>query len=83
MESGGADKIPMGDEAEGSETTIEIKIKTLDAQTYTLRVDKQVIALAFTKLYHMSVWWVFFVNLSLVTLLYTVDDFKIFLIAAS
>lgn len=29
-------------EADGSEATIEIKIKTLDSQTYTLRVDKQV-----------------------------------------
>ena len=29
-------------EAGGSETTIEIKIKTLDSETYTLRVDKQV-----------------------------------------
>ncbi|XP_022143043.1 large proline-rich protein BAG6 isoform X2 [Momordica charantia] len=28
-------------EADGSEATIEIKIKTLDSQTYTLRVDKQ------------------------------------------
>ncbi|XP_022937626.1 large proline-rich protein bag6-B-like isoform X2 [Cucurbita moschata] len=28
-------------EAGGSETTIEIKIKTLDSETYTLRVDKQ------------------------------------------
>ncbi|XP_022965612.1 large proline-rich protein bag6-B-like isoform X2 [Cucurbita maxima] len=28
-------------EADGSETTIEIKIKTLDSETYTLRVDKQ------------------------------------------
>ncbi|XP_022946657.1 large proline-rich protein BAG6 isoform X1 [Cucurbita moschata] len=28
-------------EADGSETTIEIKLKTLDSQTYTLRVDKQ------------------------------------------
>lgn len=29
-------------EADGSETTIEIKLKTLDSQIYTLRVDKQV-----------------------------------------
>lgn len=28
------------DEATCSETTVEIKIKTLDSQTYTLRVDK-------------------------------------------
>lgn len=39
MESRGTVKIPG---AESSETTIEIKIKTLDSQTYTLRVDKQV-----------------------------------------
>lgn len=36
------DSIPGVDEAGGSEATIEIKIKTLDSQTYTLRVDKQV-----------------------------------------
>ncbi|GLU09588.1 hypothetical protein SLE2022_264400 [Rubroshorea leprosula] len=41
MGSSGADKIPRDGEPEGSETTIEIKIKTLDSQTYTLRVDKQ------------------------------------------
>ncbi|KDP30188.1 hypothetical protein JCGZ_16970 [Jatropha curcas] len=41
MGNDGTQKIPMADEAEGSETTIEIKIKTLDSQTYTLRVDKQ------------------------------------------
>ncbi|KAL5547686.1 hypothetical protein UlMin_002917 [Ulmus minor] len=35
------DYILSGDAVEGSETTIEIKIKTLDSQTYTLRVDKQ------------------------------------------
>lgn len=38
------DPIPRTDEAGGSEATIEIKIKTLDSQTYTLRVDKQVIS---------------------------------------
>lgn len=43
MESRGTVRIPGVNEAEGSETTIEIKIKTLDSQTYTLRVDKQVI----------------------------------------
>ena len=32
--------IPGGDIAEDSETTVEIKIKTLDSQTYTLRVNK-------------------------------------------
>lgn len=31
-----------GDIAESSEATVEIKIKTLDSQTYTLRVDKSV-----------------------------------------
>ncbi|KAB2050095.1 hypothetical protein ES319_A13G222500v1 [Gossypium barbadense] len=36
----GDDKIPIHTETEGSETTIEIKIKTL-AETYTMRVDKQ------------------------------------------
>lgn len=36
---GSTEKIPIS--AESSETTIEIKIKTLDSQTYTLRVDKQ------------------------------------------
>ncbi|XP_039033460.1 ubiquitin-like domain-containing protein CIP73 isoform X1 [Hibiscus syriacus] len=41
MGSTGADKIPLDAETEGSETTIEIKIKTLDSQTYTMRVDKQ------------------------------------------
>ncbi|KAE8710386.1 Ubiquitin-like superfamily protein, putative isoform 4 [Hibiscus syriacus] len=41
MGSTGADKIPVYAETEGSETTIEIKIKTLDSQTYTMRVDKQ------------------------------------------
>ncbi|KAK3221814.1 hypothetical protein Dsin_008839 [Dipteronia sinensis] len=42
MESSGTEKFPRVSEAEGSETTIEIKIKTLDSQTYTLKVDKQV-----------------------------------------
>ncbi|KAK8515527.1 hypothetical protein V6N12_075567 [Hibiscus sabdariffa] len=41
MGSTGAVKIPVDTETEGSETTIEIKIKTLDSQTYTMRVDKQ------------------------------------------
>eukprot|EP00258_Populus_trichocarpa_P029987 XP_024446006.1 large proline-rich protein bag6-B isoform X2 [Populus trichocarpa] len=41
MGSNIADKIHGAGEAEGSETNIEIKIKTLDSQTYTLRVDKQ------------------------------------------
>ena len=42
MASSGTDHIPGHDAVEGSEATIEIKIKTLDSQTYTLRVDKQV-----------------------------------------
>ncbi|KAJ7957466.1 Large proline-rich protein bag6 [Quillaja saponaria] len=41
MEINGTDKIARADGNQGSETTIEIKIKTLDSQTYTLRVDKQ------------------------------------------
>ncbi|KAK4388633.1 Ubiquitin-like domain-containing protein CIP73 [Sesamum angolense] len=35
-------KISGNDAAECSETTIQIKIKTLDSQTFTLRVDKRV-----------------------------------------
>ncbi|KAM4125527.1 hypothetical protein ACJW30_01G318700 [Castanea mollissima] len=42
MGNNGADAIPRVDEAGGAEATIEIKLKTLDSQTYTLRVDKQV-----------------------------------------
>ncbi|KAK7330007.1 hypothetical protein VNO77_24191 [Canavalia gladiata] len=41
MGSNSTEKIPSNNSAEGSETTIEIKIKTLDSQTHTLRVDKQ------------------------------------------
>ncbi|KAM2552852.1 hypothetical protein TB2_017184 [Malus domestica] len=41
MGSNGSEQILMGEQVEGSEATIEIKIKTLDSQTYTLRVDKQ------------------------------------------
>lgn len=41
MGSSGAEKTSIDGELGGSETTIEIKIKTLDSQTYTLRVDKQ------------------------------------------
>ncbi|TKY54761.1 Large proline-rich protein BAG6 [Spatholobus suberectus] len=41
MGSNGIEKIPNNNTAGSSETTIEIKIKTLDSQTYTLRVDKQ------------------------------------------
>lgn len=42
MGNNGADciKVSGNDEAECPETTVEIKIKTLDSQTYTLRVDK-------------------------------------------
>ncbi|XP_038700064.1 ubiquitin-like domain-containing protein CIP73 isoform X1 [Tripterygium wilfordii] len=41
MGSTAGNKTSLIDGAERSETTIEIKIKTLDSQTYTLRVDKQ------------------------------------------
>ncbi|XP_054821252.1 ubiquitin-like domain-containing protein CIP73 [Prosopis cineraria] len=41
MASNGAEKIPINNDTEGSEATIEIKIKTLDSQIYTLKVDKQ------------------------------------------
>ncbi|CAN1800311.1 Ubiquitin-like domain-containing protein CIP73 [Linum perenne] len=41
MASAAAEKIPRADESEGPEAAIEIKIKTLDSQTYTLKVDKQ------------------------------------------
>ena len=34
--------MPGTDIAEDSETTVEIKIRTLDSQTYTLRVNKRV-----------------------------------------
>ncbi|XP_060973045.1 ubiquitin-like domain-containing protein CIP73 isoform X1 [Cannabis sativa] len=42
MASKGVDLIPDCDAVEASEADIEIKIKTLDSQTYTLKVDKQV-----------------------------------------
>ncbi|PIA45619.1 hypothetical protein AQUCO_01600085v1 [Aquilegia coerulea] len=44
MGSNGTDEVMVAgvDEAECSETTVEIKIKTLDSQTYTLRVNKRV-----------------------------------------
>lgn len=52
MGSNSADAVPRVDEAGGSETMIEIKIRTLDNQTYTLRVDKQVISeILFTTLF--------------------------------
>ncbi|XP_062078249.1 ubiquitin-like domain-containing protein CIP73 isoform X2 [Humulus lupulus] len=41
MASKGVDLIPDCDAVEASEADIEIKIKTLDSQTYTLKVDKQ------------------------------------------
>ncbi|RXI05639.1 hypothetical protein DVH24_017681 [Malus domestica] len=41
MGGNGTEHIPMDEQVEGSEATIEMKIKTLDSQTYTLRVDKQ------------------------------------------
>ncbi|CAJ2634601.1 unnamed protein product [Trifolium pratense] len=41
MGSNSVEKIPINNSTGGSETTIEIKIKTLDSQTYTLKVDKQ------------------------------------------
>ncbi|GMI97628.1 hypothetical protein like AT5G25270 [Hibiscus trionum] len=41
MRSSSADKVPLDTAMEDSEASIEIKIKTLDSQTYTLRVDKQ------------------------------------------
>ncbi|WJX90424.1 Ubiquitin-like domain-containing protein cip73 [Trifolium repens] len=41
MGSNSVEKIPINNSTGSSETTIEIKIKTLDSQTYTLKVDKQ------------------------------------------
>ncbi|XP_077238006.1 ubiquitin-like domain-containing protein CIP73 [Tasmannia lanceolata] len=43
MKTNGTDGVIIsgGDEAECSETTVEIKIKTLDSHTYTLRVNKR------------------------------------------
>lgn len=43
MEKSSASDITKLDGADSSETMIEIKIKTLDSQTYTLQVDKKVI----------------------------------------
>lgn len=42
MGSTGGDEVMISGsgEAQCSEATVEIKIKTLDSQTYTLRVDK-------------------------------------------
>lgn len=42
METNGADKVTVSGvgEAECPETMVEIKIKTLDSQIYTLRVNK-------------------------------------------
>lgn len=44
MGSTGAEDILM------SEPTIEIKVKTLDSQTYTLKVDKEVSTLASSRI---------------------------------
>ncbi|XP_050364892.1 ubiquitin-like domain-containing protein CIP73 [Argentina anserina] len=41
MGSNGGEYMPMSEQMDGSEPTIEIKIKTLDSQTYTLKVDKE------------------------------------------
>ncbi|KAL5065236.1 hypothetical protein RYX36_026973 [Vicia faba] len=41
MGSNNVEKIPSNNSSGSSETTIEIKIKTLDSQTYFLKVDKQ------------------------------------------
>ncbi|KAI9117193.1 hypothetical protein K1719_011359 [Acacia pycnantha] len=41
MASNGTEKIPINNGTEVSEAAIEIKIKTLDSQIYTLKVDKQ------------------------------------------
>ena len=45
MGSNGGEQIKISglDAAECSQTTVQIKIKTLDSQTYNLRVDKCVI----------------------------------------
>ncbi|GAA0140316.1 chaperone [Lithospermum erythrorhizon] len=42
MGGNGSDNVLVSgnNEAKGSETMVDIKIKTLDSQTYTLRVDK-------------------------------------------
>ena len=45
--TGGEESMPSGSSAAPcSEATVEIKIKTLDSQTYTMRVDKSVNLLA-------------------------------------
>ncbi|XP_058759652.1 ubiquitin-like domain-containing protein CIP73 [Vicia villosa] len=41
MGSNNVEKIPSNNSTGSSETTIEIKLKTLDSQTYSLKVDKQ------------------------------------------
>lgn len=40
MGSKGCDEVMISGSDECAEATVEIKIKTLDSQTYTLRVDK-------------------------------------------
>lgn len=49
MGSNGKDEVMISkiDKAECSDATVEIKIKTLDSQTYTLRVDKCVSEISF------------------------------------
>lgn len=39
---------------EDSDTTVEIKIKTLDSQTYTLRVDKCVFGFSLSYSMHIA-----------------------------
>lgn len=57
MGTNGAAKIPManGDIAEDSETTVEIKIRTLDSETYTLRVNKRV-SIHFNSSWNIKCW---------------------------
>lgn len=56
MGNNGADAIHRVDEAVGAEATIEIKLKTLDSQTYTLRVDKQVISVVLSCYIFIESW---------------------------
>lgn len=52
MGSNGANEISKGGNMEGSEAPIEIKIKTLDSQTYTLQVNKRVTSFSFLFYFH-------------------------------
>lgn len=56
MGSNGGEHINISgsDVAECSETTVEIKIKTLDSQTFTLRVDKCVIHISHFLLFQIT-----------------------------